>query len=175
MKWWQALLNLAGDFSGLGVGLCFCLFERGETLDAELLRQLSAEMALKKVSQHPRVKRSKNNVFPLPQFWSLNFSEFDSCGGLEEVLNNKPFVARFAVPCWCSLATLFCNDLANEGFKFGSGEPLAPQRDLLMAIQKSVERIVNDDVCVDWSLSDVLSDFERRTVSYSGEEVCLSL
>ena len=49
---------------------------------------------------------------------------------------------------------------------------MAPQRDLLMAIQKSVERMVNDDVCVDWSLSDVLSDFERRTVSYSGEEVC---
>ena len=44
-----------------------------------------------------------------------------------------------------------------------------------MAIQKSVERIVNDDVCVDWSLSDVLSDFDRRTVSYSGEEVCRSL
>ena len=97
LKWWQALLNLAGDFSGLGVGLCFCLFERGETLDAELLRQLSAEMALKKVSQHPRVKRSKNNVFPLPQFWSLNFSEFDSCAGLEEVLNNKPFVALLHV------------------------------------------------------------------------------
>ena len=37
-------------------------------MDDDLLSQLSAEMALKKESQHPRVKHSKNQFVSSPSF-----------------------------------------------------------------------------------------------------------
>lgn len=172
LKWWQSLVELAGDLSELGTGLYFSLFERGEAMDDDLLSQLSAEMALKKESQHPRVKHSKNQLFPLPRFWTVDFACFRPQAQVSEVLADKTFVKACAVECWCCLCTLFCNNLANEGFLFGATEASAPQRDLLFAIRQSVERVLGDDERAVWGLKEVLQDFERKSIGYSGEEIC---
>ena len=172
LKWWQVLLDLAGSFSALGVGLYFSICERGETLDGSFLDQLSAEMAQKKKSQLPRAFRSKNKLFPLPQVWLVDFSQFGKNASVSSVLHDLEFVKANAVACWASLGVLFCNQLANEGFMFGQGKPTAPQRDLLRAVEMSVQRLMNDDTTVAWTEADIVDDFEHRTVTYSGEEIC---
>ena len=172
LKWWQVLLDLAGSFSALGVGLYFSICERGETLDGSFLDQLSAEMAQKKKSQLPRAFRSKNKLFPLPQVWFVDFSQFGKNASVSSVLHDLEFVKANAVACWASLGVLFCNQLANEGFMFGQGKPTAPQRDLLRAVEMSVQRLMNDDTTVAWTEADIVDDFEHRTVTYSGEEIC---
>ena len=171
LKWWQVLLDLAGSFSALGVGLYFSICERGETLDGSFLDQLSAEMAQKKKSQLPRASRSKNKLFPLPQVWFVDFSRFGK-KPVSSVLHDLEFVKTNAVACWASLGVLFCNQLANEGFMFGQGNPTAPQRDLLRAVEMSVKRLMDDDTTVAWTEADIVDDFEHRTVTYTGEEIC---
>ncbi|CAK9104456.1 unnamed protein product [Durusdinium trenchii] len=172
LKWWQVLLDLAGTYSALGVGLYFSICERGEAFDGSFLDQLSADMAQKKKSQLPRAFRSKNKLFPLPQVWFVDFSRFGKKVSVSSVLHDLEFVKANAVACWASLGVLFCNQLANEGFVFGQGKPTAPQRDLLRAVEMSVQRLMDDDTTVAWTVADIVDDFEHRTVTYSGEEIC---
>ena len=36
----------------------------------------------------------------------------------------------------------------------------------------TVERVLKDDCLIDWSVNDIRDDFNKKSVSYSGEEVC---
>ncbi|CAK9108713.1 unnamed protein product [Durusdinium trenchii] len=54
----------------------------------------------------------------------------------------------------------------------GLGKPTAAQRDLLLSIELSAQRLLKDDVQVDWTNAAIREDFDKRSVSYTGEEVC---
>ena len=172
LKWWDALITSAGSVAGLGVGLHFFVFNDTAAAREELLDRLRALLAPEKECQQSRGVLPKRKLFPLPSIWSdavRVLSEFDS---FDRVRCSSDLISSCALPCWCELILLFNNNMALGRPGRGLAKPTAAQRDLLRSIELSAQRLLKDDVRVDWTSDAIREDFDKRSVIHTGEEVC---
>ena len=137
-----------------------------------LLEDLRSLIASEKERPAPRAFRSRRNLFPLPSECREELNLFPFELGLGSVLKDSVLIEKAAESCWCELVRVFVNRLSGCKDCVGSLPPSAPQRDLLNSLRASVKRLLCEDVELDWGLDQVVDDFSKRTLSYTGEEVC---
>ena len=169
-------LTSAGCMAELGVGLYFQFFVNQEADESRLMHSFRAIASLKKgssfVCQLSRVLHSKRQVFPSPLFSFPDLaSSFNPCDVQAFVSASADPLER-AVQCWCELVVLFANNLALGKVCVSGSRATAAQRDLMQAIKQSVTRMLKDDCKVVWGIDEIRDDFQKRSVSYTGEEIC---
>ena len=172
-SWLDEMLASAGDLSALGLSMYFELFRSPAIDGGRPWHYFRAFAALKKVclssGQLSRVLHSKRQVFPLPSFVFPILSNVDEFFDFESFVKGAQCRATLARACWCELVVLFANHLACGNATRACSRPTAVQRDLMSSIRAAVDRILMDDSHVLWGVSEIKEDFQKRTVSYSGE------
>ena len=117
----------------------------------------------------PRVSRA---LFPLGSAWDFCLRDFPLDRLLADILCDSETVERFSVACWCELVVLFLNRLYNGCQGFGPADHSKAQRGFLDSIEMSVKRWLVEDCEQFWTAEDVAQDMSKKSVSYTGEEIC---
>ena len=175
-SWLDKMLASAGDLSALGLSMYFELFRSPAIDGGRPWHYFRAFAALKKVcfssGRLSRVLHSKRQVFPLPSFVFPILSNVGEFSDFESFVKGAQCRAILARACWCELVVLFANHSGCGNATRACSRPTAVQRDLMSSIRAAVDRILMDDSHVLWGVSEIKEDFQKRTVSYSGEEIC---
>ena len=170
----SALLEAASCLADIGLALWFLIFRSREPGDAQGPSHTPPDVKpwWKKVNRGLRVTRTSRALFPLPSIWEGDLEKVGSWKGFLPLLEDIEMKKRFSLGCWCELSVLFCNRLFDGTQGFAIGPPTKAQLEFLRSIESQVKRILNDDVKLCWSWEDVVSDFKKKNLSYTGEEVC---
>ena len=162
------------SLSHLGVCLWSFFVSSGGSFEERL--RLGTEARLgdwwKNFSQGHRVPRVSRALFPLPSCWGECLTDFPVGRSFEEILHDEELGRVFGIGCWCELAVLFLNHLYNASLGFGPKPTSKAQDEFLRSIEGSVKRWLADDARLIWKGEDIERDFARKTVSYTGEEIC---
>ena len=169
----QALLHECRSLASLGVGL-WCTFLRNREED-DVTFALGTDSTdsdwWRELRRGVRAYREKRALFPLPSIWGQGLHEKLGDLSLFEILHDQDLVKQVSVGCWSELAVCFCNRLHGETGVLGAGSPSKPQVCLLESVQRNVSQLLVDDEQLVWEEKDILEDFNKRLISYSGEEV----
>ena len=167
------LLEECQSLAELGVGLWYCFMKRERRSEGPFF--LGSDHSLmdwwQRLRQDLRECREKRALFPLPSLWEKVLHEFPCDRSLSEVLSDVDLVMKFGGPCWSELAVCFCNRLHGCLGTLGVGKPSKPQTALLESVERSVVQVLKDDVRFSWREQDILSDFDKKLLSYTGEEI----
>ena len=169
----QFLLEECRSLAELGVGL-WCTFLRNrdeENLSLTLGTGTISDAWWARLRQGFRACREKRALFPLPSIWGVGLHDALSNFSLLEILRDSSLMSQVAVGCWCELAVCFCNRLHGESGCLGTGPPSKPQGCFLASIERNIDQVLKDDVQLDWGEKEILEDFDKRLLSYTGEEV----
>ena len=168
------LLEVAKCLKDVGLVLWFLNFRSELPFNARETTGTAPEVKTwwKKFSRGLRVTRAARALFPLPSIWEgvgelmHDWSDF---WGLFEDSEKKVTVA---CSCWCELSVLFCNRLFDGTRGFAEGVATKAQKEFLKSIETQVRRILAEDVDFCWSWKEVKEDFKKKSISYTGEEIC---
>ena len=170
----EAMADGAESLSHLGVCLWRGVFLHGGGSEEEPSLDAAADLCdwWKKFSRNHRVPRVSRALFPLPSVWGDDLKKFPLHVGLNGVVRDRLLGEQFGEFCWCELAVVFLNHLYNATLGFGPQEVSLAQEEFLRAIQGSVHRWLVEDITLNWGIDEVLKDFSKKTISYTGEEIC---
>ena len=157
----------------MGVALWLCFLKcRGSDIWSSLLgTDFDARRCLKKICQGVRVPRKRRELFPLPSLWNDLLVEFPLEMSFEKIIQSEEIICRFSLACWDELSVVFLNYLFSKQMGVSDGKCTAMQQDLLKSVEKSISRLLTDDVDFGWDGFDIEEDFKKRTLSYEGEEI----
>ena len=170
----EAIAGGAKSLSHLGVCLWKSVFQHGGSPEEGLSPGTATEFEewWKKISRNHRVPRVSRALFPLPSVWGRDLVDSLLKVDFARVLDDENLGAEFGESCWCELAVVFLNHLYNGALGFGPSQTSKAQEEFLRSIQCSVHRWLLEDGSFEWDLKDIGKDFEKKSVSYTGEEIC---
>ena len=169
----EELLEKCHSLAELGVGLWYYFLRSSDGGDAvfSLGSDHSNGGWWQKLRQGLRACKEKRALFPLPSGWEGFLQKFPVANSLHELLEDRDCVKRFSVACWSELSVCFCNRLHGCEGILGSGPPTKVQASFLESIEMNIKQILRDDSFLAWKEKDIVEDFDKRLISYTGEEV----
>eukprot|EP00438_Fugacium_kawagutii_P013231 Skav201217 [mRNA] locus=scaffold651:401343:403862:- [translate_table: standard] len=126
---------------------------------------------IKKLRQDLRVIRERRALFPLPLLWEPQLTRLQGLLEKEDGRNLTPLATEYGRFCWYGLSVYFCNHMHNGMIHSSEDAPTKAQRGMLDAIEKSVDRFLDDSGNYKWDDEDIAEDLKKRMISYTGEEV----
>ena len=170
----EELAEEAKSLSHLGVCLWFVFVRSRRKFEDDFRLGTAADFQAwwKKFSQGHRVPRVSRALFPLPSRWEKFLEGFPQGISLDEVLLDVSFGMRFGHACWSELCIYFLNHLYNCSVGLGPSETSFAQEEFLGSIERCVGRWLSEDSILTWRIADIEKDFSKRSISYTGEEVC---